>query len=99
MARELASTDISEAPDILRLVEEVRRSGRARVLRLADEDLAVLSPVNTSGKRRGQHLKTEADRAAFMSSAGGWTGNVDVDTFLRDNDESRRRSSRPPVEL
>ena len=99
MARELASIDISEAPDLLRLAEEVHQSGRARVLRRADEELAVLSPVVRIRKRRGQRVTTEADRAAFLSSAGGWEGNVDVETFLRGNDESRRRSSRPPIEL
>ena len=99
MARELASIDVSEAPDLLRLAEEVHQTGRARVLRRADEDLAVLSPVASPVKRRGRHIKREADRAAFLSSAGGWEGNVDVDSFLRGNDESRSRSSRPPIEL
>ena len=98
MAKELTPIDVTDTPDLLRLAEEVRRSGRPRVLRRADEDLAVLSPVTHPAKRT-KRVKTAADREAFLSSAGGWTGNVDVDKFLEDNYESRDRSSRPPVEL
>jgi hypothetical protein len=99
LAKELTPVDITNAPDLLRLAEEVRRSGQPRLLRRNGEDLAVLSPAPTPAKRRSKRAKTEADRAAFLSSAGGWRGLVDVDQFLKDNYESRDRSSRPPVEL
>lgn len=98
MAKELTPVDVTNTPDLLRLAEEVRRSGRARVLRRADEDLAVLSPVAPPAKRRSKRVRTEADREAFLSSAGGWKGLVDVDQFLKDLEESRRLT-RPPVEL
>ncbi len=99
MVRELIPIDVTDTPELLRLAEEVRRTGRPRVLRRADEDLAVLSPVAIPAKRGSKRVKADADRAAFLSSAGGWEGNVDVDTFLEDSYESRDRSSRPPVEL
>jgi hypothetical protein len=99
MAKELTSVDISNAPDLLHLVEEVRRTGQPRLLRRDSEDLAVLSPVTTIRKRRRKRETTAADREAFLSSAGGWTGNVDVDAFLKENYESRDHSSRPPIEL
>ena len=101
MAKELTPVDISNTPDLLRLAEEVRRSGQPRLLRRDSEDLAVLSPVATPTTRRPRKAKTytEADREAFLSSAGGWKDNVDVDKFLEDNYASRDRSSRPPVEL
>lgn len=98
MAKELTPVDISNTPDLLQLAEEVRRSGQPRVLRRAGEDLAVLSPVATRAKRRSKRVKTEADREAFLSSAGGWRGLVDVDQFLEDL-EASRRLTRPPVEL
>lgn len=93
--------DVTNTPDLLRLAEEVRRSGLPRLLRRAGEDLAVLSPVDTPAHRRARKAKTytKADDEAFISSAGGWEGNVDVDKFLENNYESRRRSSRPPIEL
>ncbi len=98
MARELEPIDVTDAPDLLRLAEEVRRSGQPRRLRREDEDLAVLVPVAPPAKRRSRRAKTEADREAFLSSAGGWRGLVDVDQFLEDIEESRRLT-RPPVEL
>ncbi len=99
MARELTPIDISNTPDLLRLAEEVAESGKPRVLRRADEDVAVLMPVKKSAsRRRTGRKKTEADREAFLASAGGWS-DVDTDTFIEENYKSRRISTRPPVEL
>jgi len=99
VARELTPIDVTDTPDLLRVAEEVHRSGCARLLRRADVDLAVLTPVLATNKRRDRSRTSEADRAAFLSSAGGWQGNVDVDTFLNDNERSRRLPARPPLEL
>ena len=98
MAKELEAIDVGDAPELLRLAEEVRRTGRPRLLRREDEDLAVLAPVAPPARRRSTRAKTEVDREAFLSSAGGWRGLVDVDQFLKDIEESRRLT-RPPVEL
>jgi antitoxin (DNA-binding transcriptional repressor) of toxin-antitoxin stability system len=38
--------DISNLPDLLRLVEEVQASGQPRVLTRGDQQVAVLSPVS-----------------------------------------------------
>ena len=99
MAQELIPLDVSDTPDLLRIAEEVRRSGKPRLLRRDGEDLAVIAPVTRPVKRTRKRVKTNADREAFLSSAGGWQGNVDVDRFLEDNYRSRDQSSRPPVEL
>jgi hypothetical protein len=99
MARELLAVDVTDLPELRRLAEEVSRTGQPRLLRRDGENLAVLSPVTPTTRRRRRRARTEADRKAFLSSAGGWQGNVDVDAFLKDNAESRRRSSRTPVEL
>ena len=45
MARELKRIDISNVPELLRIVEEVRSSEEPRVLRRDSEDLAILSPM------------------------------------------------------
>jgi hypothetical protein len=42
---------------------------------------------------------TAEDYAAFRSAARGWKDLVDVDRFIEDIYESRRISTRPPVEL
>lgn len=95
MPRGMKAIDISGVPDLIRLAEEVRETGEPRVLRRANEDLAVLMPVPKTSRRRE---KTEADYEAFRSSAGSWK-DVDTDKLIDDIYESRRRSSRPPVEL
>ncbi len=99
MARSLTPIDISNTPDLVRLVEEVTESGKPRMLRHADKDVAVLLPVKkgASHERTGRK-KTTADYEAFRSSAGGWK-DVDVDKLLADIYESRTISTRPPVDV
>jgi hypothetical protein len=99
VANELPPIDLTASHDILLLAKEVRRSGKARVLRRGDEDVAILSPIRPKTKRHARKPKTfsAADDAAFLSAAGAWK-DFDLDEFLRANEESRR-SSRPPVHL
>jgi hypothetical protein len=96
MARELKSIDISDNPELLRIVEEVRSSNEPRVLRRNREDLVIVSPAKRA--RRSRRTKTPADYAAFRAAAGSWK-DVDTDKLIADIYESRRLSSRPPVEL
>ena len=90
--------DVRDLPELERLAEEVHRTGEPRVLSRAGEDLAMIVPVPRP-RRSGRRPKTEADRQAFLSSAGGWKDLVDTDQLIADIYESRRASSRPPVEL
>jgi len=39
------------------------------------------------------------DLAAFDRAAGSWKGTLDVDAFLKNNAESRMRSTRPAPRL
>jgi hypothetical protein len=98
MAREMIPVDVTHTPEVLRLAEEVARTGSPRVLRRDSEDLAVLSPVAPTSKRRKRRVKTKADYEAFLASAGSWKGLVDVEKLHKDLEESRRLT-RPPVEL
>lgn len=90
--------DISNVPELLRLVEEVRRNAEPRVLRRDSEDLAILTPVKPAPRRKPRRGKTKADYEAFLSAAGSWK-DVDTDKLIAEIYKSRRRSSRPPVEL
>ncbi|MER3457828.1 MAG: hypothetical protein C4309_03585 [Chloroflexota bacterium] len=64
---------------------------------------AVVSPVGLTKIRRRRRPKTEADYEAFLASAGGWKDLADTEKrkaeLKADIYESRRISSRPPVEL
>ena len=97
MAEHPKPLDISDMPDLLRLAEEVRASHEPRVLRLADEDLAMVIPV-TAVKRRGVRSTRSKDLQAFRAAAGGWS-DLDTDALVRDIYETRRSSTRPPVRL
>ena len=99
MSKKLKPIDISNVPELLRLVEEVRKNAEPRLLRRDSEDLAILTPVMPARKRVTRRAKTKEDYEAFLSSAGSWKGLVDTDKLVADIYESRRLSSRPPVEL
>jgi hypothetical protein len=98
MARELKPIDISDTPDLLKLAEEVRASEKAYLLRRDGEVIAMLVPAPPALRRRDKRRKSEADMAAFWSSFGGWK-DVDTNRLINDIYESRRISTRPPVEL
>lgn len=45
MSKEIQPINVSDVPELLRIAEEVRASGRPRLLRRDDEDLAMLVPA------------------------------------------------------
>jgi hypothetical protein len=61
MTSEYPSVDISHDPELLKLAEEVRTTNRPRILKRADEDLAVISPIR----------KAEKGQAASPASVSG----------------------------
>jgi hypothetical protein len=96
MATKSAYIDATDNPSLSELAREVRASNTPRVIRVGDEDIAVIAPIRG---RRARRPLTEADRQAFLSSLGGWKDLVDTDKLIRDIYESRRMSTRPPIEL
>ena len=52
MATEHTSLDISNTAELLKLAEEVQRTKRPRVLRRADEDIAVIAPITPPTPRK-----------------------------------------------
>ena|SRR5258706_11343713 len=99
MQREQKHIDISNVPELIRIVEEMLATRQPRILSRDDEDVAVLMPVASASERPMQQEKTEADYEAFLSAAGSWNGLIDPDELIADIYESRRLSTRPPVEL
>jgi hypothetical protein len=61
MAKELKPIDITHTPDVLRLAEEVARSGVPRVLRRGNQDVAELRPVSPTPKRTRRSKPTSKD--------------------------------------
>lgn len=54
-------------------------------------------PLPRPRKRRSRK-PTPEDIGAFRSAAGGWA-DIDTDKLIEDIYESRRISTRPPIEL
>lgn len=99
MAKDMRSIDISSVPDLVRIAEEVRTSGRPRILRRNGEDMAMVIPIGHGRKHRTRRARAQADYDTFLATAGGWKGLVDGDKLLADINESRELSTKPPVEL
>ncbi|HEY7064299.1 MAG TPA: hypothetical protein VII06_22675 [Chloroflexota bacterium] len=94
MAREI-DVDVTNAPELLRLAEEVQATKTPRVLSRDHEPLAAVVPI---ARRRRNASPSEADLAAALASAGAWKGLVDTEALKREIKEARG-SNRPPVEL
>ena len=108
-SKPLESIDVSDLPDLLRIVDEVRAGARPRLLRRGAEPLAVLTPVEAgtaesvarlgrAAKSRRRRQFTAADWAAFRSAAGSWA-DVDTDKLIEDIYAARDAGDRPSVEL
>ena len=104
MAKPMKSIDITNRPDLVDVVEEVRATGEPRLLRRNDEAVAIITPIAPARTRppkapAGQRLKpkkmTEADLAAFHSAAGSWK-DVDTDKLIEDIYAARNVQRTPP---
>lgn len=95
LTKEAHTFDLRSNPELARLAAQVRTSKQPLLLRDAGETVAVLVPVDQPKPRR-RRTPTEADKQAFLSSFGGWMGNVDAERLKRDLAESRGIVRRPP---
>lgn len=93
----IVALDISRSPDLMRLAEQVEKTGRAQILKHGNKQIAKVTPIK---KRPIKALDTVGSNLdAFRSAAGGWKEIVDVDKFLKDIYKSRDISVHPPVKL
>jgi hypothetical protein len=105
MASALAANEpveeIKSLDDLRRLAEEVRTERKPRLVSIAGGGEITLAPVKPAKKNRSQMTpeeKEEADRQAFLSSAGALKGLFDAEEFKRQY-RAARGSKRPPVDL
>jgi len=87
MNRAFQPIDISNAPDLIRLTEEVRAGGRPRVLQRDHKDVAIVMPVPVRHRRAQQEKIPPLD--GLRASAGSWRGLVDADQLKRDIEAER----------
>jgi hypothetical protein len=91
-----APIEITTNADLLRVIDEVHRTRKARTLSHDGEPIVMVVPVKTRAAKRRVSAQ---DYEAFLSSFGSWNGVVDVNKFLADNERSRSIAARPPVDL
>jgi hypothetical protein len=70
METDVQSIDITDSPELLRLAEEVRRSGVSRVLMRGEEELAVLAPLIRSGAAAKRRRPSREPRDAILNIIG-----------------------------
>lgn len=70
METETQSIDITDSPELLRLAEEVRRSGVSRVLMRGEEVLAVLAPLVRPDKALRRRRSSREPRDAILNIIG-----------------------------
>jgi hypothetical protein len=78
--------------------ERVALKNETIIVEKPNGDRVVLKPASATKATRRRRRRTAADYEAFLSSAGSWK-DVDTDKLIKDIYESRRISSKPPVEL
>jgi len=99
MVSERETIDISNNPDLLRLVETMRQGNTSAVLTNGAEEVAVVTPVGEERPKKSKRVKTQADRDAFVQAAGSWQGLIDAEQFKAYIRERRKTANRPPVKL
>jgi hypothetical protein len=96
MTTEPTPIDITNIPDLLRLAEEVEATKKPRVLKRHNTPIALLAPVKRQPMAK---TKQQANYEAFLSAAGSWKQLIDAEQFKKDIYESRKLSTRLPVQL
>ena len=102
MAHAPRAVEIDDNPALLQFFEDARASGEPLIVIHKGLEVGVVVPPDQFAReepRLAGRETTEADLRAFRDAAGGWKGLVDTDKLVEDVYESRRISSRPPVEL
>ncbi len=89
MPQEFASIDIGQisVPSLADVAEEVRRTNQPRVLRRADEDVAIISPIGKTAKRpRGRRLLPGPVEPASALTLEQVFGSVETPPHLQGKD-------------
>src|SRR5437763_5072277 len=83
--------DISHFPDLKRLANQARKTGRPYVLRENSHDIAFLTPVDTERKQQTNQQAIEET----LALAGSWK-ELDFDDMIEQLDRIRHESKPTP---
>jgi hypothetical protein len=88
--------DISNMPDLMRLVKDVEATKKPRKLVRNNKAVAVLMPTTTSPAPKKKRTKTKADYEAFRAAFGSWS-DVDTEVLLKNIYTDRRQTNTCPL--
>lgn len=97
MATEYPSIDLGQGntPNLAELAEEVHRTNQPRVLRRADQDIAIISPIVNPGPQRQQPVTSGGIPHYTLEQVFGSVPTPrhlqgkDIDEMIRDAKEER----------
>ena len=97
MATEYSSIDLGQGniPNLAELAEEVHRTNRPRVLRRADQDIAIISPIVKPDPQRQKPVTSGAIPRYSLEQVFGSVPTPrhlqgkDIDEMIRDAKEER----------
>lgn len=78
----VVALDISRSPDLMRLAEQVEKTGRTQILKHGNKQIAKVTPIKKHSVRKLD--AASLDIKTFRSAAGGWKNVVDIDKFLKE---------------
>ena len=99
MATHPITIDISNNPDLVRLVEEMKNAKQPRILEENKKPVAMLMPMETAGKQREKKARSQIHYKAFLAAAGSLKGFIDAERLKKDIYESRKLLTRPAIEV
>ena len=97
MAEPRMTIDITNLPELRRVVERAQRSNEPIILRFGDRPVAKITLLRPE-KRGPLRERTQQDYEEFLSTFGAWQGDIDIDRLKADL-KAARGSDRPPVDL
>ena len=97
-ARRRLIEEIADLDDLRRIAEEDRTAKQPRLVSIAGGGEITIAPVKKKRRQMTPEERTEANRKALLSSAGGWVGLIDGEEFKRQY-KAARSSNRPLVDL
>ena len=74
MAKELKRIDIGSIPELMKLVQEVRRTNESRILQEESEDVAILSPARPKKGTKTTGKAVTSEDALFRLIGIGKSG-------------------------
>ncbi|SRR6266436_2634678 len=88
--------DISNNPEILSLVKEVASTKKSRLLRISGENVALLTPVKPTKKRRTKPEKTLGEYDRFLLGVGAWK-DINAEEMIAKIYRWREEGSKPAI--